>query len=153
MSDSLRPYGLQPCRLLCPGNSPGKNTGVGSHSLLQGIFLTQGSNLNLLPCRQILYHLSHQGSPTRERAIVVFFPFLLSAQKIKDTRNECVHAQSCSTLCDPMDYSLPSSSVHGIYPGKDTGVFCYFLLQGIMLTQGSNSHLLYLLHYRQILYS
>ena len=76
-----------------------------------------------------------------------------SAQKIKDTRNECVHAQSCSTLCDPMDYSLPSSSVHGIYPGKDTGVFCYFLLQGIMLTQGSNSHLLYLLHYRQILYS
>ena len=76
-----------------------------------------------------------------------------SAQKIEDTRNVCVHAQSCSTLCDPMDYSLPSSSVHGIYPGKDIGVFCHFLLQGIMLTQGSNSHLLYLLHYRQILYS
>ena len=36
------------------------NTGVGSHSLLQGIFLTQGSNLGLLKCRQILYHLSHQ---------------------------------------------------------------------------------------------
>ena len=42
---------------------PGKNTGVGSHSLLQGIFPTQGSNLSLLHCRQILYHLSHQGSP------------------------------------------------------------------------------------------
>ena len=42
---------------------PGKNTGVGSHSLLQGIFPTQGSNLGLLHCRQILYHLSHQGSP------------------------------------------------------------------------------------------
>ena len=41
----------------------GKHTGVGGHSLLQGIFSTQGSNLGLLHCRQIIYHLSHQGSP------------------------------------------------------------------------------------------
>ena len=41
----------------------GKNTGLGSHSLLQGIFTTQGSNLGLLDHRQILYRLSHQGSP------------------------------------------------------------------------------------------
>ena len=41
-------------RLLCPWNSPGKNTGVGCHSLLQGIFPTQGRNLGLLHCRQIL---------------------------------------------------------------------------------------------------
>ena len=60
MSDSLQPHGLQPVRLLCPWDSPGKNTGVGSHSFLQGIFLTQGLNLGLLHCRQILYHLSHQ---------------------------------------------------------------------------------------------
>ena len=40
VSDSLRPLGLQPARLLCPWNSPGKNTGVGCFSLLQGIFLT-----------------------------------------------------------------------------------------------------------------
>ena len=40
-----------------------KNTGVGSHSLLQGIFPTQGSSPGLLHCRQISYHLSHQGSP------------------------------------------------------------------------------------------
>ena len=40
-----------------------KNPGVGSHSFLQGIFPTQGLNLGLLNCRQILYHLSHQGSP------------------------------------------------------------------------------------------
>ena len=44
-------------------NSPGQNTGVGSFSLLQGIFPTQGSNTGLLHCRQILYHLSHQESP------------------------------------------------------------------------------------------
>ena len=44
------------------GDSPGKNTRVGYHALLQGIFPTQGSNPGLMHCRQILYHLSHQGS-------------------------------------------------------------------------------------------
>ena len=44
------------------GNSPGKNTGVGFHALLQGIFPTQGLNPGLPHCRQILYHLSHQGN-------------------------------------------------------------------------------------------
>ena len=62
MSDSLRPRGLQPARLLCPWKSPGKNPGVGCHSLLWGIFPTQGSNLGLLYYTQILYYLSHQGS-------------------------------------------------------------------------------------------
>ena len=52
-----------------PWNSPGKNTGVGCHSLLQGIFRTQGSNLGLSHCRQILYHLSHQGSPGMHTSI------------------------------------------------------------------------------------
>ena len=46
--------------------SPGKNTGVGSHSLLQRIFPTQGWSLGLLHCRQILYYQSHQGSPLQE---------------------------------------------------------------------------------------
>ena len=45
------------------GDSPGKNTGVGCHFLLQGIFPTKGSNPGLLHCRQILYHPNHQGSP------------------------------------------------------------------------------------------
>ena len=58
-TDSLWPRGLQPSRLLCPWDFPGKNTGVGCYFLLQGIFLTQGSNPNLLGLlhhRQILYH-------------------------------------------------------------------------------------------------
>jgi len=63
MSESLQPYGLQPARLLCPWNFPGKNTGVSCHFLLQGIFLTQGLNLGLLHCRQTLYHLNYQRSP------------------------------------------------------------------------------------------
>ena len=49
-------------RLLCPWDSPGKNTEVACHFLLQGIFPTQGSNLGLQHCRQMLYRLSHQGS-------------------------------------------------------------------------------------------
>ena len=56
------------------GNSPGKNTGVGCHALLQGIFPTRGSNPGLSHCRQILYHLSHQGSPR----ILEWVPYLFS---------------------------------------------------------------------------
>ena len=63
MSNSLAtPWTIQPARFLCPWNSLRKNTGVGSRSLLQGIFPTEGSNPGLLHCRQILYCLSHQGS-------------------------------------------------------------------------------------------
>ena len=49
MSDSLQPPGLQPTRLLCSWDSPGKNTGGGCHFLLQGSFPTQGWNLSLFP--------------------------------------------------------------------------------------------------------
>ena len=58
MSSSLQPHGLYR-----PWNSPGQNTGVGSRSLLQRIFSTQGSNPGLPHCRRILYQLSHKGSP------------------------------------------------------------------------------------------
>ena len=55
-------HDVQPARLLCPQDSPGKNTGMGSNSLFQGIFLTQGSNRDLLHCKQILYHESPEKS-------------------------------------------------------------------------------------------
>ena len=58
VSNSLRPDGLQPVRFLCLWDPLGKNTGVGFHSLLQGIFPTQGLNQDLPHCGQILYHLS-----------------------------------------------------------------------------------------------
>ena len=51
MSNFLQPHGLQPARLLCPWNSPGKNTRVGCHALLQDVFPTQGLNSGLLHCR------------------------------------------------------------------------------------------------------
>ena len=46
----------------------------------------------------------------------------------------CLVAQSCPTLCDPMDCSPPGSFVHGDSPGKNTGVGCHYLLQGVFLT-------------------
>ena len=57
MSDSLQPHGLE-----SPWNSPGQNTGMGSLSLLQGTFLIQELNWDLLHCRRILYQLSYQES-------------------------------------------------------------------------------------------
>ena len=69
MSNSVRPHGLQPTRLLHPWDSPGKNTGVGCH-------------------------------------------FLLQCMKVE---SESEVAQSCLTLSDPIDCSLPGSSIHGIF--------------------------------------
>ena len=71
VSDSLQPHGLKLTRLLCSWNSPCKDTGVGSHSLLQGVFLTQGLNLGLLHYRQILYHLRYQRSPLSNLSISI----------------------------------------------------------------------------------
>ena len=66
---------------------------MGSHSLLQEFFPTQGSHLGLLHCRRILYHLSHQGRPGGS------------------TVCRCSVTKSCPTLCDPMDSSTPGCSV------------------------------------------
>ena len=69
MSDSLQPH-----RLHSPWNSPGQDTAVGSRSLLQGIFPTQGSNPGLPHCRQILSRLSRQGSPRILEWVASSFP-------------------------------------------------------------------------------
>ena len=66
MSNSCNPVDCPP-RHLCPWSFPGKNTGVGCHFFLQGVFQTQGSDPSLLHCRWIFYWLSHKGSPTVER--------------------------------------------------------------------------------------
>ena len=73
-----RPTLCNPMDCSLPGSSihgifPGKNTEVGYHFLLQGIFLTHGSNLGLLHCRQTLYHLSHQGSQVH-----IYWPIIIS---------------------------------------------------------------------------
>ena len=83
MSDSLRSHGPQPTRLLCPWDSPGKNTGMGCHFLLQEIFLSQGANLSLQYCRQILYHLSYREGRQKRRGMILLFYLNI------ETQNHC----------------------------------------------------------------
>ena len=121
MSEFLRPYGLY-----SSWDFLGQNTGVGSLSLHQGIFPTQGSNPGLLHRRRILYQLSHReaqeywsgkpipspadlpdpeiepGSPALQADSL---PTELSVQFSSVT-------QSCLTLCDPMDCTIPGFPVH-----------------------------------------
>ena len=94
VSDSFRHYKLWPSRLLYPQDFPGKNTGVGYHFLLKGIFLSQGSN----PCLLCLLHWQ-TGSLSRPPA---------AAKSL----------QSCPTLCDPRDGSLPGSPIPGILQAR-----------------------------------
>ena len=89
----LQPHGLQPARLLCPWNSPGKNTGVDCHFLLQGIFPTQELNQGLLNCRQILFQLRYEGSPVHSfeeintQGLIISFFLLCLCLEISKTKN------------------------------------------------------------------
>ena len=126
---------------------PSKNYSVGCHSLLQGCFQTQGSKPHLLyllhwffttelPGKQymlllLLSHFSrvwlsvwpHRRQPTRlphpwdspGKNTGVGCHFLLQCMKVKSEREV---AQSCPTLCNPMDCSLPGSSIHGIFQAR-----------------------------------
>ena len=98
--DSLWPHGLQPTRLLCPWDFPGKNTGVDCYSLLQGIFPTQGSN----------------ESPALAGRFFTTEP-LGKPQKDYSVQFSSV-TQSCPTRSDPMDCSPPGSFVHGIFQAR-----------------------------------
>ena len=104
VSDSLWPHGLQPTRLLCPWDSPGKNTGVGCHAFLQGILSTQGLNPRLLHCRQILYCLRHKAvtfNATKQTSRQRYFrwwknlsvlPFLVSPKLVFLSSELCIMA-------------------------------------------------------------
>ena len=91
-SNSVRPSGLQPIRLLCPWDSPGQNTEWVAMSSSRGIFPTQGWNPGLLLCRQILYQLSHLESP--------FQPHVHLKRSGNNTSNVKSHSKS-STLTQP----------------------------------------------------
>ena len=92
-------------RLLCPWNSPGKNAGEGSHSLLQGIFRTQGLNLHLLHCRQILYCLSHHGLPR-------WIPWRRKRQPTSVFLPEEFHGQRSPVDCSPWDHRVRHDLPH-----------------------------------------
>ena len=114
-------------RLLCPWNSPGKNTGLGCHSLLQGIFPTQGLNLGLLHCRQILYHLSHQGSPSTDsqthKSILNKIDYFKTVVKNHYTRFSITQVTQFSSNCGyPGTPALQADSLLSEPPGKPTTI-------------------------------
>ena len=92
---------LPPHDLYSPWDSPGQNTGGGGLSLLQGIFPTQGSNPGLPHCRQILYQLSYQGSPSCKLVLTNF----------KDENEINIH----SILCVDLDTHLFESVLKVIH--------------------------------------
>ena len=93
-------------------DSPGKNIGVGCHFLLQGVFQSQGSNPGLPHCRQILYHLSHQGSPRILKW--VDYPF---SRKTSQARNwtwvSCI-AGGCFTSWATREHEVKWSEVKSL---------------------------------------
>ena len=112
VSNSLQLHGLQPTRLLCPWDSPGKNTRVGCHFFLQGIFLTRdgtgspglaGGFFTIWTTREALLHY------TNIKFSFYFITHLAAAAK---------SLQSWLTLCDPIDGSPPGSPVPGILQAR-----------------------------------
>ena len=139
--------GLQPAGLLCPWNSPGKNTGVGCRALLQGIFSTQGSNPGLLHCRQILYRLSYEGQQCVHVAkilpsqllLCLYFVVIRLCQSVKSmVRHYRSYAglgdvRSCSSSAgcglEPLLSFLPVSLCSHLL-----SLFAFFLFPSLFLT-------------------
>ena len=119
---------------LVHGDSPGKNTGVGCHALLQGIFPTQGLNSGL-PALQADFLSSEP--PGKHVCVCVCVCVY--------THRGGLVSKSRPTLATPWTLAHQAPLSMG-FPGKNTGVGCHFLLQEIFPAQGSNPHLQY---YRQ----
>ena len=116
MSDSLQPHVLYPTRLLC-------SWGFSRQEYWRG-----------LPCPHP-GDLPNPGVKLRSPELKVDSVPSEPPGKALSGLCVCSVTQSCQILCDPMDYGLPASSVHGIFPGKNTGVSCHSLLHGIFLNQ------------------
>ena len=121
LSCSVMSNSLDPMDCSLPGSSvhrdsPGKNTRGSYHALLQGIFPTQGLNSGLPHCRWILYHLNHQGSPRIREWVASLLSRGSSQPKNRSCNQFSSVAQSCPTLCDPMNRSTPGLPVHHQLP-------------------------------------
>ena len=117
MSDFLWPHGLQPTRLLHPWDFPGKNTGVGCHFHLQGIFLTQGSNSGLLHWQAGCLLLSHLGSPLNYYKPSELFSkvvtWLFCKLKTQFLRKKCVYICFCNEKHLHLDFfQHPNNSLY-----------------------------------------
>ena len=149
MSDSSRPHGLQPTRLLRPWDFPGKSTGVGCHCLLRhqclAVFQIQVFHL-LRPSHTVGRNINCCSYQSARKTVWRF----LNKLKIELPCYCCYLVTTlCLTLLQPQGLHPTKLLCPRDFPGKNTGVGCHFLLWEIFLTQGSNLHLL---HCRWILY-
>ena len=111
-------HGLQSTRLFCPWDSPGKNTGVGCHFLLSGIFQTQGSNLSLLHWQADSLPLSHQGClyevylelNSSVRALVMCFSLFTNSVELNKALPEKLLATSKTEARMPNCFNWDSMS-------------------------------------------
>ena len=162
MSNSLWPHGLQPPRLLCPWNFPGKNSRVGCHFLLQGSSRSRDWTASLeFPTLAGRFFTTRVTWEAKFYLLCFTIKFSNTFTNTKNTL--CSHNTPSMTIythiqyihicvlsCSVISNSLqPCRLYHGNSPGKNTGVGCHALPQGILPTQGSDSGLP---HYRQILY-
>ena len=121
-SDSLQPQGLEPARLLCSRDSPGKNTGGGCHFLLQGIFPAQGSNLHflhLLPQQAGSLPLSHLGSPNIQQVPSFPLPNLCPLPSLL----HLTLSEQRKFLSDSLMRNLASLPTPVFWPGEFHGLY------------------------------
>ena len=111
VSDSVRPHRRQPTRLPRPWDSPGKNTGVGCHCLLQCVKVKSLSRVRLCVTP---WTAAYQAPPSVGFSRQEYW----SGLPLPSPMCESEVAQSCPTLSDPMDCSLPGSSIHGIFQAR-----------------------------------
>ena len=139
VSESVWPYGLLLAWVLCPYDSPGKNTGVSCHALLQRIFPTQGLN-SYASCtgREVFTTSTTWFFYISEKSVVI------NLGKNHPSTGWLCQSQLCLTF---LSHALQPTRLFcpWYFPGKNTGVGCHFLLQGIFPTQ---PHLLPLLHWQ-----
>ena len=126
--------------LYSPQNSPGQNTGVGSLSLLQGIFPTQGLNPGLLHCRRILYQLSHKGSPRILEWVA--YPFSSGSSQPRDwTRVSCIAGGFFTNWAIRealllKNYPPKMGKIHRIIGAGETGNSCVKVLPTLSRVRG-----------------
>ena len=140
MSDSVRPHRRQPTRLPRPWDSPGKNTGVGCHFLLQCMKVKSKSEVaQSCPTFTTPWTAAHQAPPSMGFSRQEYWngvplpsnPHHIHTiglgSKMDEMKSEREVTQSCPTLSDPMDYSLPGSSIHGIFQARvlEWGAFAF----------------------------
>ena len=124
------PIDGQPTRLCHPWDSPGKNTGVGCHSLFQCMKVKmKGKLLSRVRLFATPWTAAHQAPLSTGFSRQEFWSGLPFPSPMYESENEREVAQSCPTLSDPMDCSLPGSSIHGIFQARvlEWGAIAFFI--------------------------